>query len=315
MRIFLGFIILAHGAKALKASGKSEISMASASESGEGGVSAQELWQRAWEATLEKFHVASMMQLPDYLQADLQKEAKKLWKSWLQKRQQLIDERMKTETTTTDDFATTTTPGVLRRLLAGVNGPDTEDRDASFAQAPAGAKATVATVATTTSTTTTTVDPQIAIEKEKAAKLKKEALMKLTAGFSEDNKKEAEFEATSTTTIASTATSTTTENKELKKLMEGVDSPAAPQSPSAARKHTTTTSTTTTTVSTTIGAAGRKVLSFITSGTFAMPPHHTITEPAPAADSKEDDDSDQSEGASDDGRGDAANDFDLDNQS
>lgn len=314
MRIFLGFIILAHSAKALKASGKSEISMASASESGEGGVSAQELWQRAWEATLEKFHVASMMQLPDYLQADLQKEAKKLWKSLLQKRQQLIDERMKTETTTTDEFATTTTPGVLRRLLAGVNGPDTDDRDASFAQAPAGAKATVATVATTTSTTTTTVDPQIAIEKEKAAKLKKEALMKLTAGFSEDNKKETEFEATSTTTIASTTTSTTTENKELKKLMEGVDSPAA-QSPSAARKHTTTTSTTTTTVSTTIGAAGRKVLSFITSGTFAMPPHHTITEPAPAADSKEDDDSDQSEGASDDGRGDAANDFDLDNQS
>merc|ERR1719240_957880 len=383
----LGLVILVGGAEALKTKGKSAI----ASESASQGVSAQELWAQAWSSTLERFHVASMAQLPDYLQNDLQKEAKKLWKSWLQKRQRMIEEReqtstteafttvaavferltegikdvqdepARTTTTTTEDpdvvmkreqdqelyaksvskltagvkearddqpredseemkkwkaqqveqeyatMTTTTQNAALRKLLAGIDGP--ADADVSLAQAPVSSSTTAAAATTTsTTTTTTTVEPRIEEERERAVMMKKEAMSRLTAGFADADKKEAEKEATMTTTTTTTVATTTTKNLALMRLMEGVDGPAAP-APAGKKHHSTTSTTTTTTASTTIGEAGKKVLSFITSGTFAMPPPASQVVEADSKDDAADDDSKPDNG---DG-GEAAADFDMDN--
>merc|ERR1719379_55789 len=169
-------------------------------------------------------------------------EEMKKWKA------QQVEQEYATMTTTTQNAA-------LRKLLAGIDGP--ADADVSLAQAPVSSSTTVAAATTTSTTTTTTVDPRIEEERERAVMMKKEAMSRLTAGFADADKKEAEKEATMTTTTTTTVATTTTKNLALMRLMEGVDGPAAP-APASKKHHTIASTPTTTTASTTIGEAGKK---------------------------------------------------------
>merc|ERR1719393_408893 len=167
-------------------------------------------------------------------------------------------------------------------LLAGVE-PNVPVVKSSFLAA---ATTTTTTTTTTTEVTTTTEDPRVVEEREhqkqQLLEMHKNVMSKLTSGFSDIDKEEA--------TATTTTTTTTTKNLAMLRLLDGVDGPA--QAKGKTEKKAATTTTTTTTTTQTIGAAGKKTLAFITSGTFNWQKVKAHNQPEAPAD-KEEDDEDQ----------------------
>jgi len=226
-------------------------------------------------------------------------------------RDEQVQERDSDATTTAEEMTTTVNPA-LAKLLAGVDSNVPLAPTQAEAPAPVTVKTTT-TVTTTSQITTSTENPAVLREREHerqmAAMLQKQAVSKLTAGFTEI----AREEATATTTTSTTTTTTTTINRALKVLLAGVDpSIKVPQTKDSVRT-TSTTTTTTTTQSTTIGEAGRKTLAFISSGTFNLRAHQQQFAQATVQqdDSEADDDADSPKLVDYDHGAETAADFDM----
>lgn len=257
-------------------------------------LSKQGLWRKAWNTVLDRYH-ADEESLSESLRGEFTKQAQKLWKKWLQQKhamvQQLKQKRAEEESEEQAQEATTTTLGAaVQGLLAGLNSKDDDD----FQLTPA------------KTTTTSTESPEAKREREEMAMMQKKAVGRLTAGFDKISAEDAER---ATTTTAETTTTTTTPNKELAKLLAGVDRPM-PSTTGGKGQTSTTTTTTVKTTTTTIGEAGRKAIAFISSGTFVMPPRQLTDTPQDS-----DTDDDQKDAATDSeassSESEAASDFDL----
>merc|ERR1719217_537510 len=195
---------------------------------------------------------------------------------------------------------TTTTTSALQKLLAGVDG-NASPVPISHSEVQVATSTT--TTMSTTRKTTTTENPEVVhqreLEKEKLIAMKQTIVSKLTAGFIEITEDEVKMATTKTTKTTTTTTkvTTTTINQAAKRLLEGVNEPAPSMlSKGMARKTRTTSTTTVTTTTQTIGAAGRKTLAFISSGTFSLPQHRRLADVmAGSSDNNDDNDDDDSD--------------------